>query len=85
MLSNVGLLKRNLRRSPKSYTVSTKRKYTLAAKPSTQNLGGLHKKIQNEAWPSLDQLNGGFGTYPTFQLASLSFEYCTGYTGGDCI
>ncbi len=26
------------------YTVSTKRKYTLAAKPSTQNRGGLEEK-----------------------------------------
>ncbi len=27
-----------------AYTVSTKRKYTLAAKPSTQNRGGLEEK-----------------------------------------
>ena len=46
-------------------TVSTERKYTLAAKPSTQNQGGLEEKFQNEVWPSLDQLNGGFGAPPT--------------------
>ncbi len=46
-------------------------------------------EFQNEAWPSLDQLNGGFGAPPTFHLAPLSFEYsarqkCILSFGGDC-
>ncbi len=46
-------------------------------------------EFQNEAWPSLDQLNGGFGAPPTFNLAPLSFEYsarqkCILSFGGDC-
>ena len=45
---------------------------------------------QNEAWSSLDQLNGRFGALPTFYLAPLSFEYsarqkCILSFGGDCI
>ncbi len=46
-------------------------------------------EFQNEAWPSLDQLNDGFGAPPTFHLVSLSFEYsarqkCILSFGGDC-
>ena len=46
-------------------------------------------EFENEAWPSLGQLNGGFGAPPTFHLAPLSFEYsaqqkCILSFGGDC-
>ncbi len=48
-------------------------------------------EFQNEAWPSLDQLNGWFGAPPTFHLALLSFEYSARQKcivllsfGGDC-
>ncbi len=46
-------------------------------------------EFQNEAWPSLDQLNGGFGAPLTFHLPPLSFEYsarqkCILSFGGDC-
>ncbi len=33
------------------------------------------QKFKNEAWPSMDQLNGGFGAPPTFHLVPLSFEF----------
>ena len=32
-------------------------------------------ECQNEAWPSLNQLNGGCGTPPNFPLVPLAFEY----------
>ncbi len=31
-------------------------------------------ELQNEAWSSLDHLNGGCGTPPTFPLVSLALE-----------
>ena len=47
-------------------------------------------EFQNEAWPSLDQLNGMCGAPPTFHLIPLIFEYsarqkCILSLGGDCI
>ncbi len=47
-------------------------------------------EFQNEAWPRLDQLNGGFDAPPTFHLALLNFEYsarqkCILSFGGACI
>ncbi len=78
----------------RSHTVSTERKYTLAAESMgcatptielVQNRPGLILKfeIQNEAWPSLDQLNGWFGVTPTFHLAPLSFEYSAQLSSGN--
>ena len=32
-------------------------------------------KFQNEAWSTLDQLNGGCVAPPTFPIAPLGFEY----------
>ncbi len=45
-------------------------------------------EFQNEAWPSLDQLNVWFGAPPTFHSPPLSFEYlarqkCILSFGGD--
>ncbi len=46
-------------------------------------------EFKNEAWPSLDQLNGVCGAPPTFHLAPLSFKYSARQMyilsfGGDC-
>ena len=47
-------------------------------------------EFHNEAWPSLDQINGVCGAPPIFHLGPLSFEYlarqkCIFSFGGDCI
>ncbi len=47
-------------------------------------------EFQNEAWPNLEQLNGGVGAPRTFHLPPLNFEYlarqkCILSFGGDCI
>ncbi len=74
-------------------TISTERKYTLAAKQSTQKPRGSIGKVGGAthpplSWSKLDQAS--FGTCPTFHLASVKFEYsarqkCILSFGGDCI
>ncbi len=86
----------------KKYSLHRKKVYTCGKAKYSKSRGARGKvggaphpplswfEFQNDSWPSLDQLNGGFGAPPTFHVALLSFEYsarqkCILSFGGDCI